>query len=395
MHLLERWDDERVIVTVEEHPDIRPLRKEFHGIGMKPFARYTPIPSSQKSIFGIGMIEILYPFIIETSALHQARIDNVKHLVHKMPTIRMDSQIDPKQIVRRPGGWIDVIEHDDIRPFDMGEVTFAAYRETEALAIEAQRTSGANDIVQGVGGPRAGGTATQAQLLAQATASRTTLMFKILSEQFLKRVGRLLVRLSDLNMTTERVIRIGGSEFADTEFNPQEMAQAAQGLLGQSIPDTNLEGQPVSVAPQGLVERLSQSVQGFEQSQQAGPGPGFTQVTPEGLASGSDVDLDLTIDIAEADPEVRVTRQQRGINALSVFSNFLPPNHPVMEEFMIEALEGFGKDRAEQKVQEGRQILAQQQALAQAQGGQSGVQTPGDQAAVDASGAAPSGDRQV
>ena len=296
-----------------------------------------------------------------------------------MVTIRQDAMIDPKQLVRRPGGYIEVIDHDDIRPLDLGDITFAAYRETEALAIEAQRTTGANDIVQGVGGPRAGGTATQAQLLAQATASRTTVMFKVLSNQFLKPLGKRLIRLSDLNMTTKRVVQVAGSEYADTEFQNGLEAVAEQ-----------------VVAQGGITPQNFQDLQGLLGNRN--PNPGFVEIDPEVMVSGSDVDLDLVMDISEADPEVRVTRQQRAINAIQALGGLIPPEilmqHPLMQEFFIMLAESFGVERAEQKIQQGAQLQAQfQQAAAQQES--AGAETLGDQLAIDASGLAPTGDRQV
>jgi hypothetical protein len=162
-------------------------------------------------------------------------------------------------------------------------------------------------------------------------------MFQILSAQSLHRLGKLWIRYNELYMNQERRLRILGTEFQD-------------------------DG-------------------------------GMVTVTPEDLASGTEEELDLIIDVAQTEPGTRQFKLQRATNALQILGERLPPGSPIDNKLMAAVLEGLGHEHADRIVGEQAQWIAgmQQQAAAAEQGVRG--QTQADQLAIDQSADAPRGDQ--
>jgi hypothetical protein len=335
--LLEHWTDEKVTTIVLEDPSLPPIREEFHNLGMKPFARYAPIPLPQQ-MEGVSLAEALASIQYSTNMLHAGMLDHLLQSVHAMHTVRKASGLRQKEIRFRPGGLIPVTEHDDMRPLVTASLDFTHYREVDFLRLLADDVSGASEIYRGLGGS-SGDTATESSILAQAAASRVGLMFQILGAQTLHRLGKLWIRYSELYLDQERTLRVLGNEFADTG--------------------------------------------------------GVLTVTPEDLMGGSEDELDLVIDVAQTEPGTRQFRMQRATNALGQIGNQVPPGSPVHNRMLEGILEGLGEERPDQLLAQQaawfqQQMAAAQQAEQAAAGVEGGI--PGE-LAVEASADAGRGDQ--
>ncbi len=324
-HILEQWTDGKVTTIVEELPEIPPLRAEPNRLGRKPFSRFTPIPIPNE-LYGISVPEILYSLNLEVNTLANARVDTILQHTYTMMSIIRGSNLNPNDIRWRSSGHFLVDSHDDYRFAKPPSLDFSSYREQEDLRMWAQWASGATDTFAGLGTDLTGGTATEAALLSQASGSRAGLMFQILSLQALKDFGRLLIRINEMHIDDEKFIRVAGSEFTDPR-------------TGEQSPYLNIK--------------------------------------PEEIVSRTGLDLDVVIDVAETEPANLQFRMQRALNGLGVLSNFLPPNHPVMERLMADLMRGLGVERPEVLIEAGRQA-AQQFSVMQAQpgGGQAPAESP-------------------
>jgi hypothetical protein len=194
------------------------------------------------------------------------------------------------------------------------------YRESDFLHRIGQDAMGSTDTFRGISSDLTGGTATEASLLAQASASRAGLMFQILGDQFLNRVGRLLIRINELT-GEERMIRVTAD-----------------------IPGIEGSGLVTEQRPEGT----------------------FIKITPEELASDTGMDLDLRISISETEPESRQFRLKRAIEGLQVAQQALSPADPIVERFYVELLDGLGETNPQSIVERGR-ALRQRMAQAQVQ----------------------------
>ena len=315
--LLEQWSDDKVMVVAEGFPDVKPLRNERNPYGIKPFSRFTPCPDPN-AVYGISVAEMLYAVQLELSTLHNVRMDHIIQGAHQMHTILRTANLNPKQVRWRPGGHIYVNDHNDIRPLDTKPLEFAAYRESDNLMLLGQQISGATDTFQGLSTSQTGGTATEAAILQQASASRAGLMFQILGTQTLNRLGKILARINEYHITDERVVRILGDQYAQEQF---------------------------------------------------------VRVTPEELTSGSGIDLDIVIDIAQTEPANKAFRRKERLEALqTVGAIYQDPNHPVMQRLIADLLETHD-------IREPMQLAQQPAQIPGPQGSQpapSGVRTTGD-----------------
>lgn len=304
---LECWYDGKIVSVVKENPKLRPIQYRPNPLGRKPFIRFCPIPLP-KEFYGISMAEILFSLAIEMNILHSARLDNLLYAAHRMFKVMRTSNISPQQLRFRPGGVLYVDDMRDIEELQTAPMDFSLYRESDEVRMWAQRAGGATDTFQGLASNLTGGTATEANLLAQASGSRAGLMFKLLTDGPLYEWGKFMVLLNEIYMTEEKQVRISGGKFA---------------------PDT------------------------------------FEVIAPEDLANRTGLDLDLKIDVATTEPESRQVKLQRSNAALQTYGSIgMPLQHPLMERIMLDMAESFGFDDASAMILEGRQVIEQQQAAA-------------------------------
>jgi hypothetical protein len=287
-HMIEKWSDDKVVAVIEEEPKLAPVRNARNPYGIKPFARYTPIPDPN-AILGISLAEILYANQLEISTLHNARMDHVLQSVHNMMTVRRGSNLNPQNIRIRPGGYVFVDDHDDIDWLQPPRMDFALYRESDDLRLWQQQIGGATDTFSGVRSAVTGKTATEAALLSQASGSRAGLMYQLYGMQCLNRLGRILMRINEAELLNEKRLPAISGEF------------------------------PV--------------------------------VQPSQLAGGTGLDLEVRIDVAETEPETRLFRRKEYLEAIQTIGQLYGPNHPITQKFIIGLAETYDIDNAEQMAQ--------------------------------------------
>ena len=317
---LECWYDGKVVSVVHENPKLDPIQYRANPLGRKPFIKFCPIPLP-KEFYGVSMAEILFSLAVELNILHSARLDNLLYAAHRMFKIMRTSNISPQQLRFRPGGVIYVDDMRDIEELQTAPMDFSLYRESDEVRMWAQRAGGATDTFQGLASNLTGGTATEANLLAQASGSRAGLMFKLLTDGPLYDWGYFVTLLNEIYMTEEKQLRIAGGTFGEDAY---------------------------------------------------------VTIAPEDLANRTGLDLDIMIDVATTEPESRQVKLQRSNAAMQTFGSIgMPLTHPLMERIMLDMAESFGFDDASGLIQQGRQVIEQQQAAElaaeQAPQGEAGV----------------------
>lgn len=333
VHLLEYWSDDRVIVVAEEMRGQmqKPLRNEANITGMKPFVRFCPIPDPE-SIYGLSIVETVFHPMVEDSLLHNANLDSILQTVYPMFTALDTANINVSRLRFKAGGVIPLGDHGDLQQLQMNHNDFALHRHSQDLRGIIERL-GTTDTFQGLGTP--GATATEAQLLSEASGSKAALMFRLLSYQAFAPLGRQLMRWNEL--------------FLDRDKNLGP-------LLGETFTDTVFDEQTGQLA-QVPVE--------------------FQTIKPEDMVNKTNLDMDLTIDVAIDEPGNAAIRFQRASQILPAVSNTFPPDHPVSEAVWIEFLRGSGiNDRPEAlfRSAEAQASIERQRAAEQGGGG------PGDEA---------------
>lgn len=304
---LECWYDGKVVSVVKEFEGIDPIQYRMNPLGLKPFIRFCPIPLP-KEFYGISLAEVLFSLAIELNILHSSRMDNLLYAAHRMFKILRTSNISAQQLRFRPGGALYVDDMRDIEELQTAPMDFSLHRETDEIRMWAQRAGGATDTFQGLASNLTGGTATEANLLAQASGSRAGLMFKLLSDGPLNEWGFIVTLLNEIYMDQDKQVRITGGMFE---------------------------------------------------------GDTFETISPEDLANRTGLDLDIKVDVSTTEPESRQVKLQRSNAALQTFGGMgMPLQHPLMERIMLDMAESFGFDDASGLIQQGRQVIEQQQAAA-------------------------------
>lgn len=306
---LECWYDGKIVSVVKEFEGIDPIQYRMNPLGLKPFIRFCPIPLP-KEFYGISLAEVLFSLAIELNILHSSRMDNLLYAAHRMFKILRTSNISAQQLRFRPGGALYVDDMRDIEELQTAPMDFSLHRETDEIRMWAQRAGGATDTFQGLASNLTGGTATEANLLAQASGSRAGLMFKLLSDGPLNEWGFIVTLLNEIYMDQDKQVRITGGMFEDDSFET---------------------------------------------------------ISPEDLANRTGLDLDIKVDVSTTEPESRQVKLQRSNAALQTFGGMgMPLQHPLMERIMLDMAESFGFDDASGLIQQGRQVIEQQQAAERA-----------------------------
>lgn len=269
--ILEYWEDDRMAIVVHDPEVILYQGSNPYWHRRKPFIRLVDNMLPWE-FYGVGEPELLESLNIELNETHNIRLEQAKRNIFNMWVARRGSGINAKNVKWKPDSilWAQDIDRD-IKQLLQRDLPISGYREEEVLRRHAEEASGASENFKGLdqGGAE---TATQASILAQASASRAGLKFQQLVEMALRPLGEMLIALNEQFITEERSITIVGPE----------------ATLRQKI-------------------------------------------DPADLVRGG-ATLDVRIDVGATDPVSRELRLQRTMNLLSAVGNVLgDPNHPAVQ----------------------------------------------------------------
>ena len=165
-----------------------------------------PVPSRA---FGRGIGKQGMDIADVYNKLFNQLADNVRNSANQMYQRRRGARIDPRQLISRPAGFIDVDEIDrDIKQID-NKVDIGPISQLLTMVDQQFQIATANtDVVQGVAGADS---ASEAIILNRNTALRIELIRKNFAKA-LQRLGRLIKHLDLQNIKDLKVIRIFNEE---------------------------------------------------------------------------------------------------------------------------------------------------------------------------------------
>lgn len=202
-----------VVINAEENP-------YWHG--KKPFAKLVDI-NVPGEFYGIGEIEPVEYLQHELNTMRNQRVDNVNVSINKMFSILRGSDIDTEQLITRPGGFIEVDSHDDIKEIEFKDVTQNAYQEDTMVKDDIDKTSGVFDYTRGASGARRE-TATTATILSDASNERFKLKVLMFESTWLVELGRQISELNQQFIDTDRVVaNVNGDVTMDVEVSPENL----------------------------------------------------------------------------------------------------------------------------------------------------------------------------
>lgn len=154
--------DRQVVVASGENP-------MWHA--QYPFQHYRPMHDTHR-IPGIGVVEAVEELNEEMNTLRRQRRDNAS-LVLQAVFAYADGVVDQDDIRFVPGGAIPVgggvQPSEALQRIPVGDIPYSGYQEEDRLRADYDRALGLSDPTQGV---PVGGTATESQLVFQATTDR-------------------------------------------------------------------------------------------------------------------------------------------------------------------------------------------------------------------------------
>ena len=176
----------------------------------KPFVKIkfknSPLPNRA---YDIGAIEPTLNLQLAFNDAVNQFFDNTKQINEKMWIKRKSANIDPKTLVRRPGGIIEVNDiNADIRSEETSDIKQSMMEMLQLIDNEFQQASMVTDLMKGLSRDN---TATET-----AISQQNALMFVDMVDQNIKdafsELGKMIVNLNIQFMTSEKKIKLIDNE---------------------------------------------------------------------------------------------------------------------------------------------------------------------------------------
>lgn len=173
--------------------------------GKKPFvaASFEPIPGQ---FYGMSAVQLLEDLQHELNTQRNQRIDNVTLCLNRMFTVT-NADLTEEDLQSRPNGIIHVMNHDDIRPLEVPDVTASSYQEEAITKRDMEEILGTPAVVRGVTGERKE-TATEVALKNENAGTRFETTIMLLEERVLKRMAYMMDSNNQQFTTTAKMIRL-------------------------------------------------------------------------------------------------------------------------------------------------------------------------------------------
>jgi hypothetical protein len=201
----EYWtDDEFVMIANETVVLVNEENPYWHH--RKPFARVVDIPVPGE-FYGIGEIEPVEYLQRELNTTRKQRMDNINIIINKMYKILRSANIDPDQLVSRPGGFVEVDNPDDLTEITFTDVTQSAYNEEQVIKADMDKTDGVYDYTRGAPSNRRE-TATTATIMSDSSNERFKLKILLMEQMWLVPLGKQLASLNQQYYDKDKLISL-------------------------------------------------------------------------------------------------------------------------------------------------------------------------------------------
>lgn len=213
--------NEKVVIKRRKNPF---LHRKF------PYIPFHFIPVMGEPI-GLGIPEIMEFIQAELNTGRNQRTDNVNFLLNKIIKFRRGAFDDPeKQLQNKPAAMWGVERMDDVEFMRTPEINSSAFSEEATLKEDAQNAVGMNDITLASTGGKNSGSATEASILAEQSASRLKLVIMTFGAS-LRQLGEMWNALdaqympSAVQQTVRGIPEINNGQPQVVTLTPEEIAQ--------------------------------------------------------------------------------------------------------------------------------------------------------------------------
>ncbi len=169
--------------------------------------------SVANEFYGIGIPERILCLQDELNDVRNQRMDNVNLILNKMFAIDKNADVNTKDFVSRPGGFIRGAGNPSewFKELDLKDVTNSAYKEEGIIKDDAQDATGSYEYAYGAS-PARQETATGIIRLQSAASKRFAIIARIMEYEGIKKIIKKMYQLDLQFIKKSRVIRIVGKE---------------------------------------------------------------------------------------------------------------------------------------------------------------------------------------
>lgn len=186
LEVLEYWTADTVIVVLQRKVVIRNERNPF---GVIPFVScyWDDIPGT---FYGFGIPRRIGGIQTHVQGLRNLRLDDIHMNLQNMWKCKKGSNISAQPIKSYPGAVFKIDDMDNLVPVEKQPILAEAYKEEEVLIADAEKTSGANELLVQGASPGQGAstgmrTGTGASAVAGASSSRIQGFVNVVADQVL------------------------------------------------------------------------------------------------------------------------------------------------------------------------------------------------------------------
>jgi hypothetical protein len=213
LEVLEHWTKERVIVVLQRKLVIR---DELNPLQQIPFVScyWDDTPGT---FYSFGLCRRIGSIQMHLQGLRNLRLDDIHMNLQNMWMARKGSNIAGQPIRMYPGAVFKVDDMESLKPVEKSPVLQEAYKEEEVLSADAEKTSGANEmLIQGAmpGGVRSTGmrSGTGAGAISAASSSRVQSFVNVVCEQCLLPVLYAVQKMDRLWLDPAEMRKIVGKD---------------------------------------------------------------------------------------------------------------------------------------------------------------------------------------
>src|SRR5690554_511064 len=220
--ILTYWQDDRRIITVNRKKAVYNGPSPYWRHRKKPFvaASYERLPNE---FYGMSAVDIISDLQEEENAIHNQRSDNINFILNKMWKVRRGADIDPSELISRPGGIVYVNNMEDVDEFDMSDVAASSFTQHNIISSIMENTLATPPVIRGAESTKSK-TATETIKQTGNAGMRFDIKIALFEDLDIKR----LLYLMDMNnqqfIDSSRLVRLGVNEAMSWRtVNPGEL----------------------------------------------------------------------------------------------------------------------------------------------------------------------------
>jgi hypothetical protein len=227
--LITFYYDDRIITQANGKKIIQNKENPLFSME-KPFDRvmWHPMPNE---FWGKSLADAVESLQLELNTTRNQRIDNVSLVLNKLFKYKKDSDIDPNQIISKPGHAIPVDEMNNLDTFDIGDVTSSAYQEEGIIKQDIQYITFVNDYAMGRTTPGTNDeTATAVRNKTDASNINFNTVTMMLNETGLKPLYDKIIKLNMQYMDKPENVSVDTPNGTETTEITRQMISGDYGL---------------------------------------------------------------------------------------------------------------------------------------------------------------------